>query len=300
MFTGMVAPIITPINEDETIDLDGLATVIERVLQGGAKGVFVGGTVGEGIALRDKQKSVLYRNSVDIVGKRAVVLGNVCETSTYRALELLELAIEAGMDTVVVTARLGFPRRTDNEVFNHVSFLAEKSTVPVWYYEIPPLTGVTCSMEQMRAICGLASVQGVKYSGSSRDFFGKCVHDLQPEVPVLTGVVEDIIYGGTIGAAGIVPGFASLAPRACVDAFESAKNNDIKTAQLHLEGILSLYKIYGEGGWPYWPTAQKYALEKIGVLKNSYSTRPFNQLTADDKRTIDTAMEKIDLRVLDV
>ena len=57
MERGIVAALVTPLNENETVDQPSLTQLVDRVIKGGVAGVFVGGTIGEGAALRDVQRS---------------------------------------------------------------------------------------------------------------------------------------------------------------------------------------------------------------------------------------------------
>ena len=76
---GVIPALITPLNEDETIDVPSLENLINWMLSYDLKGLFVGGTMGEGIALRDSQRAILFRESVRIVNGRVPVLANVSE-----------------------------------------------------------------------------------------------------------------------------------------------------------------------------------------------------------------------------
>ncbi len=287
---GVVAALVTPLDEDEHIDVPSLESLLEWVLAGGVKGVFVGGTVGEGPALRDGEKATLYRETVRVARGRMAVLANVSEVSTARSLDLLTLAQAAGVDVVVANARFVFPRRSSGESARHVAALARAADRPVWFYEIPATTGVTHSFEQLREIMSLPNVTGMKFSSPDQAMFTRCVRELAPR-PVLTGNVPDIAYAASIGAAGAVAGMASLAPHLCVQAFEAGLAGRMAEAERIQAMIQKTYNIYGGEGLPLWPAAQKHALKRLGIIKTSVATAPFLRLGPAEEAAIDAAME---------
>ena len=67
---GVIPALLTPLNEDETIDVPSLENLIEWVLGFDLKGLFVAGTMGEGVALRDRERAILFKETVRIVKGR--------------------------------------------------------------------------------------------------------------------------------------------------------------------------------------------------------------------------------------
>ncbi|MFH1616500.1 MAG: dihydrodipicolinate synthase family protein [Planctomycetota bacterium] len=294
MEKGIVVALITPLTEDENIDIPSLGGLLEWVLSHDIKGLFVAGTIGEGPALRDRQRYTLFCETVKYTKGRVPVLANVSDMSTQRVIDQVKLAVKAGADAVVTTPRFGFPPRTSCESFRHVKAIASYSSVPVWFYENPSTTPVTNSFQTICQILDLENVTGLKYSGPSREVFKTFVTELAESVPVMTGNVFDITYAASIGATGAISGIGSLAPGLCIKAFETGRTGTPEEAQKIQDAIESLYSIYGGKGWPLWPTAQKHVLMKRGIIKTNFSTAPFLRLTAEEETKIDLAMENID------
>lgn len=290
---GIVAALITPLEPDETINLADLEKLLERTLAAGVTGVFVAGTIGEGLALRDCERARLFRHAVRIVRRRVPVLANVSDTGTRRTLDQMTAAIQAGVDAVVLTPRLSFPQRNSKETLRHVQAVAAASSVPVWFYE-NPFVAAGSTFEQISEIVALPNVRGLKFSSSDKELFTRCVKELQRHAPVFTGNVGDIAYAVSIGAAGIVAGIANLAPGLCVNIFETARRGDLDKAQELCQTVESIYAIYGSNGWPLWPSAQKHALKRLGVITTSIATAPFLRLGPAEEAVIDEALERID------
>ncbi len=297
MQSGIIAAMVTPLNEDETIDTDSLEKLVERVISGGIVGIFSGGTMGEGPALRDMERYYLYRETVRIVNGRIPVMVNISDMGTMRSIDQLKMVIDAKVDYAVLTPRLGFPQRMTEETYRHVNAVASASKIPVVFYDNPVTTSVVNSFEMLKRISELNNVHGIKYSGNDRELFTHCVKELA--VPVMTGNVSDIAYAGAIGSFGAIAGIACLAPKICREVFATSKSGQENKANELQIALNSIYTIYGQND-QLWPAAQKYVLKKLGIIRTSMSTAPFVKLGLEEERQINEAIDALDQKLFEV
>ena len=184
---GVIPALITPLREDETVDVPSLERMLEWVLRSDIKGVFVGGTIGEGAALRDRERQRLIEEAIRIVRGRVPVLVNVSDTGTVRSLENIDQAAKAGADAVIATPRLVFPARTPDATWQFFKAMAEHSPVPVWFYENPGTTPVTSTFEDISRILEIPNVGGLKYSAAHPELYAKCAAAFGARLPVYNG-----------------------------------------------------------------------------------------------------------------
>ena len=64
---GIITPILTPMNADESVNLEELRNQIERLIDGGVHGIFPFGTNGEGYILNEKEKEAVLEAAIDQV-----------------------------------------------------------------------------------------------------------------------------------------------------------------------------------------------------------------------------------------
>lgn len=67
---GIITPILTPMNADESVNLEELRNQIERLIDGGVHGIFPFGTNGEGYILNEKEKEAVLEAAIDQVKGR--------------------------------------------------------------------------------------------------------------------------------------------------------------------------------------------------------------------------------------
>lgn len=290
---GVIPALLTPLNEDETIDVPSLENLIEWVLSFDTKGLFVAGTMGEGVALRDRERAVLFKETVRIVKGRVPVMASVSDNGTRRMLDNVDVAVEAKVDSVVATPRMAFPPRTPGETYRLFKAVAEYSKVPVWFYENPFLTPVTSTFESISEIMALPNVEGLKYSAPNFELFARCKKELPDSPPCFNGNVPEIAMSARIGG-GAISGIGSMLPGLCVRIFDTAVAGQDDLAQKYQEAINASYAIYGGEGWPLWPSAQKHVLMRRGIIRTNIATAPFARIGPDEAARIDQALERIE------
>ena len=79
---GVVVPILTPLNPNETVDTNSLRRLVNYLIDNGIHGIWVSGTTGEFAALSDQQRLISIETVVDEVAGRIPVIGNISGAST--------------------------------------------------------------------------------------------------------------------------------------------------------------------------------------------------------------------------
>ena len=89
---GIITPILTPMNSDESVHLDELRNQIDRLLEGGVHGLFPFGTNGEGYILNENEKIEVLEATIDQVkGRGPVYAGRGC-ISTIETIRMSKKA----------------------------------------------------------------------------------------------------------------------------------------------------------------------------------------------------------------
>ena len=98
---GSYPPIVTPFREGR-VDLDALASLVERQVQHGSHGIVVAGTTGEPSSLTVAERNDLLRVAVRAAARRIAVVAATGSQSLAETIELTTAAERAGADAVLV------------------------------------------------------------------------------------------------------------------------------------------------------------------------------------------------------
>ncbi len=262
--TGLGVALVTPFTEDGRVDYNGLATIIDYVIEGGVDYIVALGTTAETPTLYMPERAVIAMFiSNHIAGRVPLVMG-VGGNSTSEVLDQLREFDLRGADAILsVTPYYNKP--SQEGLYQHFKVVAENSPVPIILYNIAGRTGVNMSVETtLRIARDFDNVIGVKEASGNLEQIYRTIDERPEGFMVISGddgMTLDIMrHGGegVISVAGnvfpkMMSEFMSLlkakrfdeakatyAPLSeAVDAlFEQGNPTGVKCA-LHTKGIIS-------------------------------------------------------------
>jgi N-acetylneuraminate lyase len=133
-FEGIMPALVTPLKEDETINVPVLRSLIEYLLERDADGFYVGGATGEGLALKTEERMVLAEEAIRAVHGRKPCIVQVAAADFKDAIALAKHAEACGANAISATPPLFF-RYDEDDVYNYYKALAE-AVQPKVSYEI--------------------------------------------------------------------------------------------------------------------------------------------------------------------
>ena len=143
---GIIPPMITPLKNNDELDRNGVANLIEHIIGGGVHGLFLLGTNGEGPSLSYRLKKEFIKLSCEIIQGRVPVLVGVTDSSFSGAMEMAEYSKTVGADSIVVAPPFYFPA-TEAEMINYVEKLAAAAPLPFVLYNMPMHTKINLMNE---------------------------------------------------------------------------------------------------------------------------------------------------------
>ena len=140
-YYGVIPPIITPVNSDETVDEAGFRGIIDYCLEGGLHGLFVAGTNGDTMALTQKERNHAIQIALDQVHGRVPVMCGVMDTSTKRVIENIKALEQMGGSCAVVTPVFYDRHTSQDETIRHFEEILKATSIDLALYNIPPFVG---------------------------------------------------------------------------------------------------------------------------------------------------------------
>jgi 4-hydroxy-tetrahydrodipicolinate synthase len=215
---GVIPPIITPVDEDENVDVEGLKRVIDHVIDGGVHGVFVMGSNGEFYALDFENQKLAIETTVRHVAGRVPVYAGTGAITTRECIKAVKMAEEAGADAVSVLTPM-FINPSEKEMYAHFEAIANSTSLPIILYNNPGKTTNNISVGLLKRLAEIENIVGIK--NTSLDFsqtveYIDATRD-NDSFNVLSGtdyyIYATLMYGGV----GCVAGTANVAPRLVSD-----------------------------------------------------------------------------------
>ena len=246
IFEGAGVALITPMNEDFSVNYDKLEEIIEEQIAGGTDCIITCGTTGEASTLTVEEHLDVIKRTVEIVNRRIPVIAGTGSNSTETAVEFSKEAQKYGSDGVLVVSPY-YNKATQKGLIRHFSEIANSIYIPVLLYNIPGRTGVNIEPETIAYLVNsVSNIVGVKEASGN---FSNAVKILRlcPEIDVYSGNDDQVVPLMSIGAKGVISVLSNVAPRQTHDMCRAALDGDfVKARKMQIEALDVIENLFTE------------------------------------------------------
>ncbi len=299
---GTFTALITPMNQDGSVDFEGFRKNVKFQLEGGVTGLVPLGTTAETPTLderpgqeEDKLIEILmeevraFRNST---GKDIPVILGAGSNNTKDAVAYTERAKRVGADYALVVAPY-YNKPSKEGIFRHFEAVS-KVGIPVIVYNIKGRTGVNIPTDVLVRIAQLPNIAGVKEASGDIVQMMEVIAQVKnkkPDFAVLSGDDMLTLPLMSAGGDGIISVVSNLCPRRIVDLVDAGLSGDFsKARELHY-GLLPMFKAaFVDGN----PTSIKYAMNFKGLPAGTVRL-PLVEVTDSAKKTIESAISECNI-----
>lgn len=293
--SGIVPPIVTPLNGQDELDTDGLDRLVDHLVAGGVHGLFVLGSCGEGPSLSYALRREVIARVCERTAGRIPVLVGVTDSAFSESVGLAEFSEQAGAAAVVVSAPYYFAP-SQAELCEYINRLHEESPLPIVLYNMPSLTKVWFELSTLAELLELPKIVGIKDSSGDLDYFASVAQLLfreRPEVTLLIGPEHLLGEAMMRGGSGGVHGGANLFPQLYVAWYDALVSGNQELADIAAELVGELQTIYQVGsGHSAVPKALKVGLKHLHLC-DDLPALPFGRFNANQRAKIADVLDSV-------
>jgi 4-hydroxy-tetrahydrodipicolinate synthase len=293
---GIIPPMVTPLIDRDTLDVAGLERLLEHILKGGVHGLFILGTSGEGPSLGYRLRRELIDRVCRQVAGRVPVLVGITDTAYIESVNLARHAAGAGAGAVVLAPPYYMPEGQP-ELREYLSHLVPDLPLPLFLYNMPPLTKVPYALDTVEWAMDQAGVAGMKDSSGDMGYFHAVLQRMprRADWSLLIGPEEMMVESVLLGGHGGVNGGANIFPRLYVRSYEAAVAGDLVRAREGHQRIMRVSeRIYRIGRHPSTIIkGMKCALACLGVC-DDFMAEPFSRFRQPERERIQSALRELE------
>ncbi|MZQ99554.1 MAG: 4-hydroxy-tetrahydrodipicolinate synthase [Acidaminobacter sp.] len=261
MLKGSFVVMVTPMLENQELDIESFKNNLDWYIEEGAPGVCVCGGTGEFASLSKEERLLLAETAVtQAKGRIKCIVGTAAET-TREAIFYTKHAEEIGADAVMIINPY-YCRPTEDEIFEHYKAISDATNIPIMVYNNPAHSGVDLKPEM---IARLSTIQNVKYvKDASGDL--RRISDIKRltngSINIFCGG-EDLIYENyLLGAVGWISVCANIIPKQAQELFTLVQDNNLDEAKTLFLKLFPLLDLLENG--PKAIQSVKVSMELIG------------------------------------
>lgn len=262
---GMGVALITPFNEDESVDYSALTRLVDYQLQNGTAYLVVLGTTGETPTLTHDEKEKIISLVIDRVnGKIPVVLG-VGGNNTRAVVEELKSRDLSRIDAILSIVPY-YNKPSQEGIFQHYKAIAEASSVPVIAYNVPGRTGVNMEAETIIRIANeIPNVIAVKEASGNMTQMDEIIKRKPKHFDVISGDDGITFPLITLGAVGVISVIGNAFPKEFSRMTRLALEGDYQSALTIHHSFNELFNLLFVDGNP---AGVKCMLNMMGFISN--------------------------------
>ena len=287
MLKGSLVALITPMNQDGSINYEQLRDLIDWHIENGTDGIVAVGTTGESATLPVEEHLAVIEATVKHVNKRIPVIAGTGANNTVEAIALSQAAEQAGADyTLSVVPYYNKP--SQEGIYQHFKAIAEATSIPMIIYNVPGRTVVSMSNDTILRLAEIPNIVGVKEASGKIGSNIELINSVPEGFAVFSGDDPTGLPFMLCGGHGVVTVAANVAPKLFADMCRAALEGDIATARRLNEQLIPIYNtMFCEPS----PAAPKWGLSLLGKCE-PHVRLPLVALTDAGQAKVRAALEK--------
>jgi N-acetylneuraminate lyase len=279
---GLIAAPFTPMKKDGSLNLSVIGDYAQRLNSEGVKGVFVGGTTGEGYLMTEEERKQVLEAWLSHQEEDFKVIAHVGATSYLQSAGLAKHAEQVGAFAVGAMGPSFFQPSRADELVGYCAKIAEEAPgLPFYYYHIPGMSGVNVSMKEFltQASEAIPNLQGLKFTHFNLMEMQQCMMFGEGKYEIIHGYDEVLICGLVLGAqAAIGSTFNYMAPLynrliACVEEGDLSTARELQQYSVKVVEVLMKYRGGAIGG---------KAIQSLCGIECGPSRLPIQTLSGDE------------------
>ncbi|MHA1105176.1 MAG: 4-hydroxy-tetrahydrodipicolinate synthase [Promethearchaeota archaeon] len=290
---NVITAMITPFNEDFTIDEEKYREFIKFQIDKGCQ-LLTMGTTGESATLSHEEHHIAMDITIDEgkkSGKDPFVLAGTGSNSTKEAISLCQYAENAGADGCLVVVPY-YNKPVQHSLVTHFSAIADSVSLPIILYNVPSRTGRNLEPETVSKLAySKDNIVGIKCASGNIDQITKIVKTTPEDFIVLSGDDGMTFHIMALGGKGVVSVASNIIPAKLVEftnAMLRGNWEEAKEKQLELYDLFKIIFIETN------PGPVKYAAELMGIM-NKRMRLPLTPPLVDNQEKIKIALKNLNL-----
>ena len=263
---GMGVALVTPFKDDETIDFDALARLVEYQIKNGTDYFVVCGTTAETPTLTNIEKEEIKKFVLDINNGRLPVVYGIGGNDTRQIIETIQQTDLTGIDAILsVTPYYNKP--SQEGLYRHYAAIASVSSLPLILYNVPGRTGVNMTAETtLRLAKEFSNVCAVKEASGNFSQIDDIIKNKPADFMVISGDDGITFPLITLGAVGVISVIGNAFPKEFSRMVRLALQGDYENARnIHHRFTELIELLFVEGN----PAGVKSMLAVMGFIRNT-------------------------------
>lgn len=263
---GSIVALVTPFNEDGSVNFDELGRLVDFQIANGTDGILTLGTTGESSTMTDEEDDAVCAFVVERVAGRVPVIAGSGSNSTATQLAKSLSYQKLGADALLIITPY-YNKSNEEGIYRHLATVADAVEIPCILYNIPGRCGCSISVNNVERLSQHPNIMGIKEASGNVSFAASIAHLLSDDFRMYSGEDALTLPLMALGASGTISVWADVQPALVHEMCRSFLDGDIERArEIQIAGIPLIHALFSEVN----PIPVKEALAQMGLIEANY------------------------------
>lgn len=287
LFEGSGVALVTPFNEDLSINYDKLKELIHFHLKNNTDAIILCGTTGESATLSIDEFKEIVSFTVKEVNKKIPVIVGSGSNNTSIAVKKSIIAQELGADGLLVVTPY-YNKCTDDGLYLHYKEINDNINIPIILYNVPSRTCVNINMDVLIKLSKLKNIRALKEACPDLSRVSKELLQLPNDFYIYSGNDDLTLPILSLGGKGVISVIANIYPSQMHNLCKSCFNNNFKEARkIHFNNLNLMNLLFCEVN----PVPIKSAMNIMGYNVGKCRL-PLGDINVDNYRKLNKILKK--------
>lgn len=235
LFTGAGVAIITPFNEDQSVNYDRFAQLVEDQVKSGTDAIVVCGTTGEAKTLSTEEHINVIKLCVEVANHRVPVIAGAGSNDTHYAVKLSNEAEKCGVDALLSVTPY-YNKTSQRGLIAHYNYIADRVSAPMILYNVPSRTGVNIKPETYAELAKHPRIIATKEANGNISEIARTAALCGDELTIYSGNDDQATAIMSLGGKGVISVLSNVVPGVAHDIVQKYLDGDyIGSRELQLK-----------------------------------------------------------------
>lgn len=290
IFKGAGVALVTPMNNDGSINYETLENLIEFQIKNGTDAIISCGTTGESATLSPEERKKVIKFTIEKAGGRIPVIAGTGSNNTEAALKSSLEAEQLGADGLLIVTPY-YNKTSQEGLIKHYTYIADKVKTPIILYNVPSRTGVNIKPETYFELSKHNNICAAKEASGDISQVAKIKALCGNNLDLYSGNDDQIVPLLSLGGIGVISVFSNICPQECHNLVkEYLEGNTAKSTEIQIKYLELMNAMFCDVN----PIPVKEALNLMGY--NCGECRmPLVSLSETNQKNIENLLKKYSL-----
>ena len=289
-FRGTGIAIITPFNDDLSVDYAALSNLVNFNINNGTDYIVISGTTGESVTITKEEKKEIIKTIIKANNGRVPLVLGIGGNNTANVIEEIKSTDLSGIDALLSVSPY-YSKPQQEGIYQHFKAISKASPIDIILYNVPGRTSSNMSPETtIRLAKDFENIIAVKEAGNNVHQYLKLLRDKPEDFLIISGD-DDLVLGVVLaGGAGVISVLAQAVPKQFTRMINLGLEGKAKEAyDMHFKLMDLTSLIFSENN----PAGIKAVLEALDLSKSTVRL-PLVEASKELKKNIGQALQKLD------